>query len=349
MIPEKMKAVVVDGERHAEARVLSTPKAVAGQILVKIEKALICTWEQRIFCGNDMPLPFVPGHEISGVVADIPEGTFCDVKVGDKVVVKTYDSCGQCENCLRGHDNECTGKKSQRTYDGIPGTGGFAQYLAIGSDRVYPLPGGDSVDLETAAFAEPLACCIHSLEQANVELGEDVVIVGGGIMGQLHNALCKLRGARTILVEPDASRREMAKNCGADVVIDPMACNAVEKILELTEGHGAHVCFFTVNALKLAEDYIGAIGKCGRLVYYGSFHPSGPIGMDPNHIHYSEKVITGSYSPTKKAFWHASHLLGHHLINVRPFISERCPMDECQTAFERSLSMETYRVLMDLS
>lgn len=349
MIPEKMKAVVVTAPGKAEVLELSTPKAVAGQILVRLEKGLICTWEQRVFAGTGNELPFLPGHEISGVVAEIPEGTYCDVKVGDKVVVKVYDSCGQCENCFRGHDNECTGKKSQRTYDGIPGTGGFAQYLAIGSDRVYRLPGGDKIDLETAAFAEPLACCIHSLEQADVELGEDVVIVGGGIMGQLHNALCKLRGARTILVEPDASRRAMALERGADEVIDPLSCDAIEKIKELTEGQGAHVCFYTVNSLRLAQDYLDSIGRCGRLVYYGSFHPDGPIEMNPNMIHYTEKHITGSYSPTKKSFWTASHLLGHGLIEVKPFITEKYAMADCQTAFERAASMETYRVLIDLN
>ena len=349
MIPETMKAIVIDKPRHAEVRTMTTPVPLAGQILIRNEKALICTWEQRIFAGDGAPLPFVPGHEISGVVAAIPEGTFCDVKVGDRVVVKVYDSCGQCENCLRGHDNECTGRKSQRTYDGIPGTGGFAQYMAIGSDRVYPLPGGDKIDLETAAFAEPLACCIYSLEQADVELGEDVVIVGGGIMGQLHNSLCKLRGARTILVEPDASRREMALRCGADEVIDPIASDAIARIKDLTEGRGAHVCFYTVNNLKLAQDYIESIGACGRLVYYGSFHPAGPVEMNPNLIHYSEKRITGSYSPTKKSFWTASHLLGYGLIDVKPFITERYPMAECETALTRASSMETYRVLIDLN
>ena len=349
MIPETMKAIVIDRPSHAEVRTLATPRPAAGQILVRLEKVLICTLEQRTFAGNGMPLPFIPGHEISGTVAEIPEGTFCDVKVGDKVVVKVYDSCGQCENCLRGHDNECTGTKSQRIYDGIPGIGGFAQYIAIASDRVYALPGGDKIDLETAAFAEPLACCIHSLEQAGVELGEDVVIVGGGIMGQLHNALCKLSGARTILVEPDAARRETALKCGADEVIDPMNEDALEKIKDLTEGRGAHVCFYTVNSLKLAQDYIEAIGPCGRLVYYGSFHPSGPITFDPNRIHYSEKHITGSYSPTKKSFWTASRLLGLSLIDVKPFITERYAMDDCQKALERACSMETFRVLIDLN
>lgn len=348
MIPEKMKAIIITEPRKAEVREITTPTPAAGEVLVRIEKCLICTWEQRIFAGGDVALPFVPGHEVSGTVAAIGADTITDLKVGQRVVVKTYDSCGQCEQCYRGHDNECTGKSKGRTFDGIPGTGGFAQYLAIASNRVYALP-DENADLAAAAFAEPLACCLGSLDQAGVEFGEDVVIVGGGIMGQLHNVLCKKRGARTILVEPDEARRNKAREMGADVVVDPMSCDPIETIKSLTGGRGAHVCFYTVNVLSLAQDYLECLAKRGRMVYYGSFHPSGPIQIDPNKIHYSEKRITGSYSPTAKNFWTASRLLGYHLIEVAPFITERYDLSECQKAFERAASPETYRVLIDLS
>lgn len=348
MIPEQMKAIVITQAHRAEVRTLTTPRPAEGEVLIQVEKCLICTWEQRIFRGADVPLPFVPGHEIAGVVAAIGPGTFTNVSVGDRCVVKTYDSCGQCGFCLTGHDNQCVGKAKKRSYDGIPGTGGFAQYLAIGADRVFPLPGADP-DLEAAAFAEPLSCCLNSMGQAEVDFGEDVVIVGGGIMGQLHNLLCKLRGARTILVEPDGARRDMAAACGADVTLDPNACDPIQAIQDLTGGQGAHVCFYTVNVLPLAQTYLEALGKRGRMVYYGSFHPSGPIQIDPNQIHYSEKRITGAYSPTAKGFWTASRLLGHALIHVSPFITERYGLSDCQRAFERAASPETYRVLIDLS
>lgn len=347
MIPEKMKAIVITQPKQAEVKTLTTPRPKSGQILVRVQKVLICTWEQRIFAGIDMPLPFLPGHEIAGTVAELGPDTDTNLKVGDPVVVKTYDSCGHCENCFRGLDNLCTGKKSQRNYDGIPGTGGFAQYLAIGADRVYPLP-GKKTELEIAAFAEPVACVLNSIDQAELEMGEDVVIVGGGIMGQLHNVLAQKKGARTIVVEPDAKRREKAKACGANEVIDPITTDPVAEIMKLTNGRGAHVCFFTVNALQLAEVYLDALAKRGRMVYYGSFHPSGSIQIDPNKIHYSEKRITGAYSPTRKGFWTASRLLGYGLIDVGAFITERYPMEECQKAFERASSLETYRVLIDL-
>jgi len=293
-------------------------------------------------------LPFVPGHEIAGTVAEIPEGTFTELEVGDKVVVKTLDDCKQCEECYRGNNNRCKGKAKKRSYDGIPGTGGFAQYLAIGADRVFRLP-DQTVDLTAAAFAEPVACVLRSVEQSELEMSEDVVIVGGGIMGQLHNIIAKKRGARTILIEPDAARRETAKELGADIVLDPTDIDPIEEIRALTDGCGAHVVFFTIGVAALAQAYIDALRNGGRMVYYGSYHPKGLIEVDPNMIHYSEKKITGSYSPNTKGFWMASRLLSYGLIDIKPLLSEVYPMSECQKAFEAALRPDTYRVMIDLS
>lgn len=348
MIPEKMKAIVVTKADTVEVRELTVPAPEKGEILIRLRNCLICTWEQRIFKGADVGLPFVPGHEISGEVAFIPENTMTDLKVGDPCVVKTFDSCGQCDYCRRGMDNLCTGKKKQRMYDGIPGTGGMAEYIAISSDRVYKLPGQD-LDLELAAFAEPLACCLHSVEKVDINFGEDVVIVGGGVMGLLHVMLAKLRGARVILVEPDEKRRMIALEVGADDAFNPLEKEAASEIQRLTDNRGPQVVFFTVNNLKLAADYIDILSKAGRLVYYGSFHPSDNIPFNPNSIHYSEKLITGSYSPTVKTFWQAAQMLGKRIINVKPLLSERYDMVDAETAFKRALSMETFRVLIRLN
>ncbi len=349
MIPSKMKAIVIEEAGKAVIKELTTPTPKRQEVLLKVERALICTWEQRIFDGRDVPLPFLPGHEISCTVAAIGEDTFTDLEVGQSVVVKVYDHCGECENCRRGADNLCTGKARKRSYDGIPGTGGFAQYFAIGTERVYPLPKNVDVDLDAASFAEPLTCCLQSFRQAEVEMGEDVLVVGGGVMGQLHCQIAKLRGARTILVEVDEKRCETARKNGVDVIINPAKEDAVATILEKTEQRGVHVCFFTVNSLALAEQYLGVLAKRGRIVYYGSFHPKGTIAMDPNNIHYTEKRITGAFSPTVRDFWTASRLLGYGIVDVKPFISERYGMKECQTAIERAKSAETYRVLIDFS
>ncbi|MEA4812048.1 MAG: zinc-binding dehydrogenase [Anaerolineaceae bacterium] len=347
MPPEKMKAVVISEKNKAEVRVLTTPVPVSGEVLIRLKHCMICTWERRIFSGQDLALPFVPGHEVSGEVVAIPEGTLTNLVVGQKVVVKTFDSCGECEFCRRGLDNLCKGKSKKRNYDGIPGSGGLAQYIAIASDRVYPLE-NQEVDLRMAAFAEPLACCIHSLDQAKIELSEDVLVIGGGIMGQLHSVLARLKGARVMLVEPDTARRDLAKKLGADIVLDPQAEDVNKKVAELTNGRGPHIIIFTVNSLQLASDYVKLLAPAGRLVYYGSFHPKGEILIDPNNIHYTEKNLTGSFSPTVKAFWTASRLISFGIVDLSHFLSGEFPMDEAQKAFEQSLDPANYRVMINL-
>ncbi len=347
MIPNTMKAVFIPEKGKAEVKTFQTPVPQTGEVLVRIKHCLICTWERRIFSGGDAALPFVPGHEISGKVAAIPEGTITNLVVGQKVVVKTYDSCGECEYCRRGMDNLCKGKSKKRFYDGIPGSGGLAQYIAIASNRVYVMENQD-VDLKLAAFAEPLACCLHSIDRAKIELSEDVLIVGGGIMGQLHAGLAKLKGARVMLVEPDAKRRELARQIGANIVIDPTVEAVAEKVAALTGGRGPHVIIFTVNSLQLASDYIKMLAPSGRLVYYGSFHPKGEILFDPNNIHYTEKNLTGSFSPTVKGFWTASRLISFGILDVKPFLSAEFGMEDCQKAFEQSLDPNNYRVMINL-
>ncbi len=339
---QKMKALVVTDKERVELRDVSVPVPADGELLVKIEACLICTWEQRIFKdGGGMKLPFVPGHEIAGHVAAVPEGTITSFRVGDAVVVKTLDSCGHCDFCYTGNDNLCAGKAKKRSYDGIPGSGGMAQYIAVSTARVYPMP-DPAIDMAVAAFAEPLACCLRSVEHADVRFGQDVVIVGGGIMGQLHNVLCQKRGARVFMVELDKARAALAARMGA-IVMDPTACDAVEEIKARTGG-GAHAVFLTVSLTRLAQDYIAALRKMGKLVYYGSFHPDGDIAVNPNHIHYSEKTVTGSYSPTSEGFYTAARLIGLGIVDVKPFLTEMYPLSQADTAFRRALSPETFRV-----
>lgn len=348
MIPSKMKALAILEPGKAQVVEVTTPAPQPGEILIKIERCLLCTWEQRMYRnGAGAALPMIPGHEISGNVAAVPEDTVTSFKVGDRVVAKTLDSCGHCEYCYSGDDNNCVGVSKKRVYDGIPSSGGLAQFIALPVSRVYLLP-DQKVDLDIAAFAEPVACCIRSLDRADLALGEDAVIVGAGIMGQLHNLLAKLRGGRTIVVDLDAERLALAKQMGADEVVNPNEGDPYARIRELTLGMGAHAIFYTLQSPKLAQEYLQSLRKLGRMVYYGSFSPKDPIQVDPNKIHYSEQVITGSYSPTSKGFYTAARLLSYGLIDVAPFLSGVYPLSEADAALERSMAPDTFRVGIDL-
>lgn len=355
-IPDRMMAAVIDGKKRVELRELSIPELKAGELLIRIEYCLLCTWEQRIYTGESSTgLPFIAGHEASGVVVKVSgaskaseanPGVPVNFKVGDRVVFKTLDHCGHCSYCYQGYTNQCTGAAKKRSYDGIPGSGGLAQYIALEAGRVFPLSG--DISLEEAAFTEPLACCIHSVKRSGIEFGDNVVIVGCGIMGQLHSLLCRLKGARVIVVEPRQDRRELAARLGAHLVIDPGRGEMIDQVFKLTGGEGVDVVFNTAANPDIAKRSMALLKKMGRMIFYGSFHPNKNIEIDPNQVHYSEIVITGSSGPATGDFYQASRMLSYKLLPVKDFIYKIFDLSEINEAFEAALSPQSYRVAVRL-
>lgn len=164
-------------------------------------------------------------------------------------------------------------------------------------------------------------------------------------MGLLHVIGAKMSGARVILSEPDAARAEMAKRFGADIVLDPTKANVVEEVKRITGG-GANAVFNTTPIAALASQAIEMTGMMGRMVQYSSMHPDKPVEVSPNYIHNTEIIITGSKSPSIKAFDTAARILSKKIVDLTPLLSESYSMEEADTAFERALSPETYRVMI---
>ncbi|HOO28383.1 MAG TPA: alcohol dehydrogenase catalytic domain-containing protein, partial [Lachnospiraceae bacterium] len=243
---EKMKVVVIADERKVEVREVRKPSPKPGQILMKINACAICTWEQRTFTREShMPLPFVGGHEIAGEVAALGAGVReTEFPVGSKIVARLINVCGKCYFCRRGEENLCVELNNLDNSEmEIPGTGGLGEYLTINVSQAYQIP--EELSYKTAVFAEPLACVLNSIEKGRIELGDDVVVIGGGIMGMLHILGAKLSGARVILSEPDADRRRIAKELGCDITLNPLEKDPVEFIKNLTQGRGAEAVFNT--------------------------------------------------------------------------------------------------------
>jgi L-iditol 2-dehydrogenase len=182
--------------------------------------------------------------------------------------------------------------------------------------------------------------------QGKIRLGEDVVIIGGGVMGMLHILCSKLSGARVILSEPDAKRAEFAKKLGADFVVNPKEQDPVQFVKDLSGGKGADVVFNTTPISALVEQGISMIAPAGRFVQYSSMHPDTPISISPNWLHNFQAILTGTKSPSIKAFTNAVTLLNKGLINVKPLLSEEYDMSEADKAFERATSPETFRVMI---
>src|SRR5260370_37415588 len=115
-----------------------------------------------------------------------------------------------------------------------------------------------------AALAEPVSCVVHSVRALQPELGDDVVVIGAGPMGMLNVLVLKRRGARVIVCELDAARREKALSLGADVVLDPSAGDFLAEGQRLTRGRGADAVVAAVGRGRvdgLAFQLVAQTGK----------------------------------------------------------------------------------------
>ncbi len=342
---DNYKVVVISGEKAFEEREMSLKAPGKGEVLLKVDSTAICTLEQRIYNGAMPRYPFAGGHEVAGVIEQIGEGVK-GVQVGDKAAVRLLTNCGECHYCRSGNENQCVISFKAMVHEGLNGPGGFAQYMLLNSKTVYKL--ADDINLEHASLAEPLACCVHSINKGKIQLADDVVIIGAGIMGAFHIMLAKLKGARVIVCEIDEKRLEFAKQLGADVVINSAKVDAIEEVKSLTGERGADAVFCTAALTDLAADAVAMTGKLGRCVLYSSFHPKKPIELDVNNVHYGEMVITGSVNPSIQDFQTAVKLLSSKLIDVSSLVSGVFELKDIDSAMGQAVLPHTYRVIVKM-
>ena len=346
---DTMNVVAISDTRKVEVKQVCRPVPGARQIRMKITACAICTWEQRMYTGEShMPLPFVGGHEIAGVIDSL--GPNVDEKkfpIGKKIVARLINSCGQCYYCRNGRENLCVELNNIDTSQmEIPGTGGLGQYLNVYDSQVYYI--SDDITDEKAVFAEPLACVVNSTDRGEIGLGDDVVVIGGGIMGMLHVLCAKLKGARVIMSEPDTQRRALALKLGADITFNPIEKDPVEFIKSLTNGRGADVVFNTTPVSSVAKQAVEMTGYMGRCIMYSSQHPDKPIEVSPNSLHNSEKIITGAVSPSINSFHRAVSLISKNLINTEKLVSGVYPAEKATDAFEAAVRPDTFRIIITL-
>jgi 2-desacetyl-2-hydroxyethyl bacteriochlorophyllide A dehydrogenase len=342
----KYKISVMTAPGEITFREVEKKQPQGRQVLIKVDSCAVCTMEQRVYKGIMKYYPFAGGHEVAGVVEAVGSQEK-HIKAGDKVAVRLLTSCGECYYCRSDHENQCEINFIAKTQEGVMGPGGLSEYMLVEGESVYKL--ADDINLEYASLTEPLACVVHSIRRGQIDLGDDVVVAGCGIMGAFHIKLAKLRGARVIVTEIDDTRLEVAKKMGADVVINSSKEDVVARVKEITDGRGADVVFCTVPISSIAEDCVKMAGKLARIVFYTSFHPDDPIQISPSKVHSGEQMITGSVNPDRSDFMTSSRLLSAKMVDVSDLISDRVPLLEIDRAFKEAIDPHTYRIIVKCS
>lgn len=345
----KMKVAVVQNVGDVQIVEMDKPQASPGTVVLRVKACALCTVEQRAYSGaKKFPYPMIGGHEFSGIIEEVGEGVIGDWKVGDHAV-GTFSYCGECYYCRRGYGNQCenTSKAAKRVpgFAGMIIGGGLSEYVVIPTNQLVKF--GNDLAFEQAALSEPLGCCIHSVEKADVQLGDDVVVIGGGIMGMFHCLLAKMKGARVILAELDPKRREFAeKNGYAHITYDPTAVDAVEFIKGLTNGRGADAIFNTTPFPTVASDAIALSGKLGKTVMYSSISPDDPQPVKMGVLHSMENEIIGTVSPAQYDMFRATKMMENGIIDVKPFIEKTVDFENVKDALEHAVKPNTYRVVV---
>ncbi len=292
-----MKAVVVRAPMDFAVEDVPLPEIPKGGLLLKILACGLCGSDLRTLrMGHrNVTFPWIIGHEICGRIEELGPGYKGALNVGDTLAVGPLAYCGTCEFCQDGEYELC---ENQREI-GQVWAGGLAQYMALPEDcirlgNIQKISEG--ADPVLAAVAEPVSSCVNAQEKADVKLGETVVIIGAGPIGCIHISLARARGAQKILIiDLSPERLKMAESFKPDAVINGGECDAVQEVLRLTGGKGAHVVITAAPAPQAAVQAVEMARKGGRVVQFGGMPKDNcKPGVDMNLVHYNGLHIIGT-------------------------------------------------------
>ncbi|MEQ8861223.1 MAG: zinc-binding dehydrogenase [Pseudomonadales bacterium] len=237
-----MKAGIVTGKQRLELKEFPDPEPSPGKAVVQIAYCGICGTDLHAYQSGAPYNPAICGHEWCGTVSAATTDT--SVREGDRVAIGIAPACGRCPSCLRGDHGHC-----DTAFAGLIGVGplaaphgGFASAIAIDASRLYPV--WDGIDDVHAAMLEPATIALHAVRRTPIRLGDCVVVIGAGPIGLLVAQCARAAGAGAlVVVEPQPARRALAASLGADLVVDPNAEDAAERIDAFSGRSGADVVF----------------------------------------------------------------------------------------------------------
>jgi L-iditol 2-dehydrogenase len=320
------------------------PTPAPDEVKLKIAAAGICGTDIHIIKGEwpSRP-PVVLGHEFCGTVVEA--GTHVRrFKPGDRVVASNpAQTCGKCYHCRAGNPFMCL----HRVSAGYMIDGAFAEYICIREERCHSLP--DHVSFRQAALGEPLSVAVHAvIERTTVHAGDLVLVAGPGAVGLLTLLVAKLEGARVIVagVAKDGSRLTLAKELGADLVVDSSSEDLVGIVGRLSNGEGADLvyeCSGVANSLDLCW---AAVRREGTLAQVG-IYPS-RIETDFNKVVMKELTVIGSFGYVWDSWRRSIQLLSERRVKAEALISHEVSLSQFEEAFRITQDGTATKVIFNI-
>ncbi len=328
-----MKAVVIHAAHDLRLEEVAAGVPGPREVAVRIRAGGICGSDLHYFQHGGFGAirirePLIPGHEIAGEVMEVG-AEVTSVKPGDRVAVDPSRPCGHCEYCLEGRPRHCLEMRFFGSAMRFPHVqGGFREVLICSAEQAVPIPA--SLPIEHAAFAEPLAVCLHAGVQAGPLLGKRVLVTGAGPIGALSILVARQGGARTVVATDLADAPlAIARRIGADEAVNVRTNPAALDRFSAGKGFFDVVIEASGSGAALASA-IAAARPGATIVQLGL---GGDVPVPMNTVVAKEIELRGSFRFDREFRW-AVDFLASGAIDVAPLLTEVVPVDDALRAFE---------------
>ena len=337
-----MKAAVMHafGE-PLELTTVPDPVAPAGGVIVKVEATGVCRSDWHVWQGHDptITLPHVPGHELSGTLAELGQG-ITGWQVGERVTVPFCCGCGHCKVCAEGSTHLCDNEYQP----GFTGWGSFAEYVSLpyAETNLVRLPDTLSF-VEAASLGCRFMTAFHALTaQGRVTAGQWVAVHGCGGVGLSAVMIATALGGRVIAVDIDAEKLTAARALGAEHVIlstGILSKSPVKEILELTGG-GVDVSLDALGSAATCRNSVRCLRKKGRHVQVGLLIGEGkPVPLPFAEVISKELEVVGSHGMPARSYPALLELIATGVLSPQKLIAKTITLAEAGAELE---SMGTF-------
>lgn len=319
------------------------PSVGVNDVLIKIKKTAICGTDLHIYKWDDwsqknIKIPLVIGHEYVGEIVDMGRGVE-NLKIGDRVTGEGHIACGHCRNCRRGKLHVCENSISV----GVNRDGAFAEYLSLPATNAVKLD--PRIPDEIATIMDPFGNATHTALAFSV-LGEDVLITGAGLIGNMATAICKFAGARYIVVSDMSEYRlNIAKKMGATITVNLSKGETIGQAVKDLKMRGFDVGLEMSGAPAAFCDMINHMYNGSKIALLGILPNSTTV--DWNTIIFKALTLKGIYGREMWETWYKMEQMLISGLDLTPVITHRFPIDDFQKGFDVMESGQCGKVILD--
>jgi L-iditol 2-dehydrogenase len=341
MLPATMRAAYLLAPGTIELREVPVPAPASGEVLVRVDAALTCGTDVKMFQRGHakLPLPAPFGHEFAGTVAAAGAGVQ-EFAEGDTVMCVPTAPCGECGMCRAERENLCAGTIGRMVL------GAYAEYVLLPAHivqrhlfhRPHHLPP------QQAAVLEPLSCVLHGAERIDWNRADSVAIIGDGAIALLFARVAVLRGAMTFVAGRHETRLDIARDYGAMPVHASGDEEAAAALRTFTDGRGPDVvieCVGTPETWRFASEMVA---PGGTVLLFGGCAAGAQATFDAYRLHYEEVDLIGAFHYTPRAVAAAHALLVDGTLNAAPLITHSVRLSELRTAIDLMVTREAVKV-----